>query len=167
MSDRPDIVVRGMEPADIPAVTELFNQPHAYWGTLQLPFTAVAEREKRFANRPANLKQLVALIDGRVIGCLGLFRDENIRRNHVGGFGMAVHDGFAGRGAGTALVSAALDLADRWWNLKRLELWVYADNHRAIALYERFGFEREGLSRAYAFRDGAYVDTLAMARLRL
>jgi len=167
MSEYPEIRVRGIEPADIAAVTEVFNQPKAYWGTLQLPLTAVAERERRFANRPANLKQLVAEIEGKVIGCLGLFRDENIRRNHVGGFGMAVHDGFAGRGAGTALVSGALELADRWWNLKRLELWVYADNARAIALYERLGFEREGLSRAYAFRDGEYVDTLSMARIRL
>jgi putative acetyltransferase len=80
---------------------------------------------------------------------------------------MAVHDAYAGRGAGTALVRAALDLADRWWNLKRLELWVYADNARAVALYERFGFEREGLHRAYAYRDGEYADCLAMARLRL
>ena len=43
----------------------------------------------------------------------------------------------------------------------------YADNARAIALYESFGFEREGLYRAYAWRNGAYVDSLAMARLRL
>jgi putative acetyltransferase len=65
------------------------------------------------------------------------------------------------------LLSAIIDLADNWLNLKRLELSVYTDNIRAIALYERFGFEREGLCRAYAWRDGAYVDSLAMARLRL
>jgi len=59
-----------------------------------------------------------------------------------------------------------IDLADRWLNLKRLELQVWSDNHRAIALYERFGFEREGLLRADAFRDGAYDDTVAMSRLR-
>ncbi|MBL8771418.1 MAG: GNAT family N-acetyltransferase, partial [Phenylobacterium sp.] len=82
------------------------------------------------------------------------------------GVGMAVHDAFAGRGVGTALMAAVVDLADRWWNVRRLELNVYADNARAIALYERFGFAREGLLRDYAWRDGAYVDSLAMARLR-
>ena len=51
--------------------------------------------------------------------------------------------------------------------LKRLELSVYADNARAIALYERFGFEREGLMRAYAWRNGRHVDAVAMARLKL
>ena len=79
---------------------------------------------------------------------------------------MAVHDAYAGRGAGTALLRALIDQADRWLNLTRIELTVWSDNDRAIGLYERFGFEREGLLRAYAWRDGGYVDALAMARLR-
>ena len=60
-----------------------------------------------------------------------------------------------------------VDLAERWWNVRRLELNVYADNAGAITLYERFGFEREGVHQAYAWRDGAYVDSLSMARVRL
>ena len=39
-------------------------------------------------------------------------------------------------------------------------------NARAIALYKKFGFEVEGKLKRYAFRDGAYVDAYAMARLR-
>jgi len=38
---------------------------------------------------------------------------------------------------------------------------------REMRLYERFGFEREGVQRAFAFRAGAYADALAMARVRL
>ena len=49
----------------------------------------------------------------------------------------------------------------------RIELGVYADNSRAIALYERFGFVHEGRHRGHALRDGEYVDTLTMARLHL
>jgi L-phenylalanine/L-methionine N-acetyltransferase len=47
----------------------------------------------------------------------------------------------------------------------RLELDVFADNQRAIALYRKFGFVHEGTHQAYALRDGAYVDSLSMARL--
>jgi putative acetyltransferase len=167
-SDIPkDIVVRAMEPADLPDITEAWNQPNAYAGTLQLPYTSLASREQRWATPQANQHNLVAVIEGKAIGLLGLTRQDMPRRAHVGYIGMAIHDAYAGRGAGSALMAAMIDLADNWLQLRRLELGVYADNARAIALYERFGFEREGLYRAYAWRNGEYVDSLAMARLRL
>lgn len=167
MSPPPAIAVRAAEPADMAQVTDVLGQPRAVWGTLQTPFIPVALREHRFDATDHNARQLVAEIDGRIVGCIGLHRETPHRRSHAAGIGMAVHDDFAGRGVGAALLGAAVDLAERWWNIRRLELNVYADNARAIALYERFGFEREGLFRAYAWRDGAYVDSLAMARLSL
>ena len=62
-------------------------------------------------------------------------------------------------------MAAMCDYADRWAGALRLELTVYADNLPAIALYRKFGFEVEGTHRAYAMRDGRYVDALCMARL--
>jgi L-phenylalanine/L-methionine N-acetyltransferase len=167
MPEPPEAIsIRAMEPADLPDLTEAWNQPRAYAGTLQLPYTSLDAREKRFADKAASQTNLVAVIAGKAVGMIFLGREE-ARRSHVGSLGMAVHDAYAGRGVGTALMAAVIDLADNWLQLKRLELSVYADNARAIALYERFGFEREGLSRAFAWRDGAYADSLAMARLRL
>ena len=160
-----DILIRAMEPADLPDLTEAWNQPRAYAGTLQLPHTSLEARQRRYDGNP-NAVRLGAVIEGKAIGLIFLTREEN-RRSHAGTLGMMVHDAYAGRGAGTALMSAVIELADNWLNLKRLELGVYADNARAIALYERFGFEREGLSRAFAWRNGAYVDSISMARLRL
>ena len=161
-----DIVIRAFEPSDLPDLTEAWNQPLAYTSTLQLPYTSLDARQKRSATLGPEVTRLVAVIGGKAIGMLGLERFPN-RRSHVGSFGMAVHDAYAGRGAGSALLAACVDLADNWLNLRRLELSVYADNGRAIALYERFGFEREGLMRAYAWRNGRHVDAVAMARLRL
>lgn len=158
-----EILIRASEPEDVPDLTEVLNQPRAVWGTMQVPFTSVATRRKRFETTPTT--HLVAVIGGKVIGSLGLNRLEG-RRSHVGTFGMAVHDAYAGRGVGTALMAAAVEQADLWLGLRRLELFVWTDNTRAIALYERFGFEREGLFRGYAFRDGAYADAISMARLR-
>lgn len=71
-----------------------------------------------------------------------------------------------GRGIGTALISELVDMADNWLDIRRLELNVYTDNSVAIRLYEKFGFRREGVFVGYAYREGAYVDSLAMARLR-
>ena len=161
-----EILIRAAEPDDMADMTEAWNQPLAVWGTLQVPFTSVEARRRRFeASSPAT--RLAAVFDGKAIGMAFLVVEENRRRAHAASLGMAVHDAYAGRGAGSALMAALVDQADKWLNIKRLELNVYADNARAIALYERFGFEREGLFRAYAWRDGAYVDSIAMARLRL
>ncbi|HEY0436777.1 MAG TPA: GNAT family N-acetyltransferase [Phenylobacterium sp.] len=167
MTDRrSDFLIRAMEPGDIPDLTDAWNQPQAYAGTLQLPFTSVEARARRHAANPGATR-LVAVVEGKAIGMIFLAREESPRRAHVGSIGMAVHDAYAGRGAGTALMAAVVELADNWLQIRRLELGVYADNARAIALYERFGFEREGLQRAYSWRNGEYVDSLIMARLRL
>ena len=64
------------------------------------------------------------------------------------------------------LMETLLDLADNWLMLVRVELEVYADNERAIHLYEKLGFEQEGLLRMTTVRNGRYVDEYKMARIR-
>ncbi|VEB44801.1 putative acetyltransferase YhhY [Chromobacterium violaceum] len=63
-------------------------------------------------------------------------------------------------------MAAALEQADGWLGLRRIELTVFADNARAQGLYRKFGFVEEARMRAYALRDGVYQDVLAMARLK-
>ena len=165
MSANPNITIRAVEPEDWPDLAAIFDQPNAVAGTLQMPLRAKAFYRKRAEERPSGDVRLGAVVAGKVIGTAGLTRLEG-RRSHVGTIGMAVHDAYAGQGAGSALMAALLDIADNWLGLTRVELTVYADNARAIGLYERFGFEREGLHRDFALRNGALVDALAMARLR-
>ena len=165
--DNQQIVIRRTEPDDYAALREIHAQPLAVRGTLQLPFPSAESWRKRLADQPDNLFSLVACLDEVIVGSLGLFvRDQSPRRRHVGDIGMAVHDAWQGHGIGSALMQAAVDLADRWINLRRLELTVYTDNERAIALYRKFGFEVEGKLRDFAFRDGVFIDAYAMARLR-
>jgi putative acetyltransferase len=161
------IVVRAGEPADIEAITEILNCPRVVAGTVRLPLQSLAsERERRAAPREG-VHRLVAEIDGRVVGILGLHVESIPRRRHCAGIGMAVHDAFQGRGVGTALLAAAIDLADNWLGLRRLELHVYPDNAEGIHLYQKFGFVVEGTARDFAFRNGRFVDALAMARIAL
>jgi putative acetyltransferase len=116
---------------------------------------------------PEGTYPLVAVVDGEVVGQLTLHTyPTRPRRRHSGDLGIAVRDDWQGQGVGTALMAAAIDLADNWLNLTRLGLEVYTDNEAAIRLYTKFGFEIEGTLRRVAFRDGQFVDSYAMSRLR-
>ncbi len=160
------IIVRARESRDLEAITAIMNCPGVIAGTLQLPYRALEERREQFAQRPAGAHSLVAECDGRVVGELGLHAAASPRRRHCASIGMAVHDDFQGKGVGSALMAAMIEMADNWLDVRRIELQVYADNVPAVRLYKKFGFAIEGTLRAYAFRSGAYVDAYAMARLR-
>ena len=161
-----NLVIRHSEPSDAEALHRVFTSPRAVWGTLQLPYSSVEVYRKRIAERPEGMYQLVALADGELAGAAGLHTVANMRLRHTASIGMAVRDDWQGKGVGSALMREILSLADNWLNLKRVELEVYTDNPAAIALYTKFGFEHEGTKRAFAFRDGQYVDAHMMARVR-
>ena len=159
------IQIRAAEPGDFEPIAEIWNCPGVIAGTLQLPFRSVEERRERLTQRSPDAYLLVAEFDGRVVGIAGLQVEANPRRRHCGSIGMAVHDDFQGRGVGSALMAALIDLADNWLGLHRTELTVYADNAPAIHLYEKVGFVIEGTARDFALCGGAYVDAHTMARL--
>ncbi len=162
-----NLTIRRIEPDDYQALVKILSGPKVIWGTLQLPYPSFEMWRKRVAEPPEGFYSLVACIDEEVIGHIGLHTFPNHpRRRHVGEIGMTVRDDWQGKGVGTALMQAAVDLADKWLNLTRLELEVYVDNEPAIKLYKKFGFEIEGREVNHAFRDGAYVDSYMMARVR-
>ena len=161
-----DITIRRAEPEDYAAVQAIYATPRAQAQTLQLPFPSVELWRQRMQAVDPNAHLLLACAGDEVVGQLGLYVAANVRRRHVGDLGMGVRDDWQGRGVGTALLRTAIDLADRWLQLRRLELQVYADNSAGIALYTRHGFVEEGRHRDFAFRDGSFVDALSFARIR-
>jgi L-phenylalanine/L-methionine N-acetyltransferase len=159
------VTIRAREPGDWQEFADLMALPKVRWGTLRLPFTSKEQWRKEMEGAVEGRIDIVAVLDGHIVGQPGLVQGKG-RRSHAGGLLMAVHDDLCGRGIGTALLAALIDAADNWLNLKRLELTVYVDNEPAIRLYNKSGFEVEGTRRPDAFRDGEFVDTLMMARVR-
>lgn len=144
----------------------LCADPSVIAGTLQLPYgSPVLWRERLTAVDPPVM--LVAC-DGRVIvGNIGLHTNARTpRRKHAANIGMGVITTHQRKGVGSQLLAAVIDLADNWYGITRLELTVYVDNEAGVALYTKLGFTIEGTLRAYALRNGAYVDAYTMARIR-
>lgn len=166
-AERAGVRIRAAEPDDIEAISATMSDPGVIRGTLQVPFTSVQLRREKFEFADLHTVFLVAVPveGGDPIGNIGLHRSTRPRRIHTAGLGMGVRDAWQGRGVGTALMAAAMDVADNWWQVRRVHLEVFTDNAPAIALYRRFGFEVEGTLRQDAFRNGQYADTYLMARL--
>lgn len=161
-----EITIRKAEPADAEAIWKCYTAPLVVRNTLQLPYRSLESVRELLTKSGEGDHILVAVIDGEVVGTIGLHTPSRPRVNHRGEIGMMVRDDWQGKGVGAAMMRAIMDLADRWLNLARIELTVFTDKEPAIALYRKFGFEIEGTLRKYAFRDGEFVDAYAMARIR-
>ena len=162
-----NITIRREEPSDYEAMYKIFMGPKVVWGTLQLPFPSVEAWRKRLEEPPAGAFGLVACVGDELVGQVHIQTFPNSpRRRHVAQIGMSVRDDFQGQGVGTALLQAAVDLADNWLNVLRLELEVYTDNEPAIRLYKKCGFVVEGTLARHSYRGGDYVDAYTMARLK-
>ncbi|WP_280150921.1 GNAT family N-acetyltransferase [Piscinibacter sp. XHJ-5] len=163
------ITVRRASIHDAAAFARFMGDPQVFAGLMQLPFTSEEIWRKRLADSGDPAKGdllLVAELHGDVVGSSGLHPvGSSLRRRHAMMLGISIAREAQGCGVGTAMMTAMCDYADRWAGVLRLELTVYTDNAAAIALYRKFGFEIEGTHRAYALRDGRYVDAHSMARL--
>jgi putative acetyltransferase len=147
----------------------MMGEDTVYPSLLQTPYPS-EERWREILERndaPGSTDlMLVAVSNEHVVASAGLHSaGPQIRRRHVAALGISVSAQAQGQGIGTALLAALTHYADNWGHLLRIELTVYTDNHKAISLYKKFGFEEEGVRRAYALRDGVYADVLGMARL--
>ncbi|HEX7977940.1 MAG TPA: GNAT family N-acetyltransferase [Gemmatimonadaceae bacterium] len=109
--------------------------------------------------------QFVALDDAdEVVGWCDVIRLDLEPFRHGWRLGMGLLPAVRGHGVGRRLAEAAIAAAKER-GAERIELEVFASNTRAIALYERLGFVREGVKRNARKLDGEYDDIVLMALL--
>ncbi|MGZ4114368.1 MAG: N-acetyltransferase family protein [Actinomycetota bacterium] len=173
MSDRaPDdramrvggVEIRPARARDAASFLELYRAIAAEGGFIRTErVTGTARRYRRrlrasWTDREANL---VAVAGGRVVGSLGIARDDHPVTRHVATLGMFVDRGWRGLGIGTALMREALRWA-RAVGVEKIELTVYPGNETARALYRRFGFVEEGTLLRHSKKAGGYEDEVLM-----
>ncbi|MEH7458549.1 GNAT family N-acetyltransferase [Bacillus sp. JJ1127] len=113
---------------------------------------------------PRNLF-LVAVVNDRIVGfsrCEGVYLK---RFSHKVEFGVCVLKDFWGYGIGKNILKESISWADAN-GIKKITLNVLETNDKAIKLYERLGFEIEGiLKNDKILSDGKYYNTIIMGRL--
>lgn len=106
------------------------------------------------------------MADGtKVIGLMGIHGGRRAANRHSAGLGISVHKDWRNRGLGTAMMHFAIDWAKSTGVVTRLELEVFHDNTRARHVYEKLGFQVEGVKRKAFFKDGEFKDSYIMALL--
>ena len=128
-------------------------------------FVATAAEEGGFIQRlseRANCLLLVALAEGQAVGFLGVIGGERNRLRHSALLALGVLRAFWSQGVASRMLSDAISWAPGA-GIKRLELMVHTTNARAVALYQRHGFEVEGTRRSSLRVDGVYTDEYLMS----
>lgn len=112
-----------------------------------------------------NSIMLLALIDGEIAGNCTFRAGEKIRVRHTGELGITVRREYWGLAVGTLLMDALIYWAKETKIIRKINLRVRTDNYKAIKLYEKFGFEREGILRRDFLINGKFYDSILMGLL--
>lgn len=171
---KPTSHIRSYEPDDFDALFEIYSARQVIEQTSQVPHLSTSQVRALLETTDAGAASRQTLVleralpngKNQVVGHVTLFMSNKPREKHCASLAIAVHPAHQGHGFGKQLMQHALDQADNWLNIVRLELDVYSDNKNAIALYQTFGFETEGCRRMASFKNGKYADLHIMARLR-
>jgi RimJ/RimL family protein N-acetyltransferase len=171
MYDGKLIRLRTMEPADAERLRAWINDPDVTEHlAVRYPMSLANEVDWVETNKTLNYANAVfaveTIADGKHIGGVDI-RTGAGPENRKGELGLMVGDKSVwGQGFGTDIVRTACRFGFEEMNLNRVELWVHGSNERAIGVYERVGFVREGTAREGWYKRGQYHDMILMGLLR-
>jgi RimJ/RimL family protein N-acetyltransferase len=158
--------LRPGRPTDGRALARLFAEVRREGRWLITSPGAVSEPSEAFwiseLIRASEHLVLVAEADGEVVGNILVSVDRGVATEHIGVLSITLAEAWRDVGIGTELVTGAQRWA-RERGLRKLSLGVFPDNQRAIAVYEKQGFVREGVRRQQYRSGDTYRDEVLMA----
>lgn len=165
-------IIREGRPEDaeqtISYLQELAEEPGVTLPVSPGEFNMTVEEERSFIEQHRDADNSILLVvedNGRIVGVLNCKGGTRKANHHATLLGISLLKDWRNQGVGHELMSRAVEWAKGTGVVTRIELTVYANNHRAIHLYEKFGFAREGYCRRAFYQNGEYVDILIMALL--
>lgn len=167
--------IREVQPSDAEDIIALLKTSFAEPGNNLLmeadEFTMTLDEEESFLTEQSLRTDWIGYVavtrekPTRVIGLVTAEGKQRRAIKHRASIGITIANMWRGQGIGKALMRQVIKWAKETEGITRLELEVLARNEVAVHLYERLGFEREGVIRRAIFRDGVYLDEYVMGLL--
>jgi len=158
------LLIRQAQPQDAAALLDYIEAVSAESdfltfapGEFTLSVAAEAEVLRHYAEADNQLS-LLGLVEGAVAAVAILSASTRVRIRHSGELAMSVRRQYWGQGIGSLMLDTLIGWARATRIITKINLRVRADNERAIRLYERKGFAREGTLRREMRVDERYFD---------
>ena len=163
-----ELIIRQAEQEDAAMMITFLKQVASQTTNLVFDETdicmSIAEEKEHIqrVHTSANSISLVALVGDKIVGMADVTANSQTRLNHVAEYGVSVLQDYWGLGIGSMLTEEALTFFE-YSPLHRLTLDVRVDNVRAVSLYQKYGFEKEGVIRDGLRVNDNYIDLIRMA----
>lgn len=157
-----DILLRTLEKDDLLFLHKLFNNPDImnYWfSESYMSMEHLKDSYDKNKDNPRNREFILTDGDQR-LGFVGLFDIEQRHRNAE--FAIMIDPVHQGKGYAAAATKLAIDYAFSVLNLHKLYLIVARANEKAKHIYEKVGFQVEGVMNEHFFINGEYHDAVTM-----
>lgn len=162
--------LRELEREDIPAINS-WRSDKDLIDNLGAPFRYINKDidydwyTNYLSNRGNNIRCSILNEADQLIGLVSLTNINRLNQSAVFHI-MIGQSARRSKGIGSYATNEMLNHAFFDMNLNRVELSVLASNHRAIALYEKVGFKKEGINRQAVYKNGTFADMVNMAILK-
>lgn len=128
-------------------------------------FSMSVEAEQDYIERinsMDNSKNVLIIIEDEIVGIASITSVQKERMKHNGTLGISIRKKYWNIGLGSEIMNYLIDWAKSNKITKKINLLVREDNIRGVKLYEKFGFEKEGLLKKDICVNGIYYNTIAM-----
>jgi len=154
------IELKTIEEEDIPFMVKNINDPKV-WSSLTIHLPANKIREREFLKNISKSDKEIHLMicdDDKKIGMVSIFDiDHRVRKGEVG---LWIAPDHWKQGYGTEAVRLIMEYGFDTLNLHRVFAAALRNNPGSLKIWEKLGFEKEGVSRDAAFVKGEYVDLI-------
>ncbi len=133
------------------------------FGENEIEITAETERKIiQTENSTDNSVIIIALMNGEIAGFITFKGGAKIRKRHAGEMGICVRKKYWGLGIASLLLQVLIEWAKGTQIIRKIDLLTRADNEKAIKLYEKYGFEKQGLLTRDLCINGIFYDSVSM-----